>query len=347
MSGSPVVDIRHSYGAAFVALLVNYMLFGLEIAQAWIYYTQYWNKDKKAFKIFIAFLLITDTMSTLMCAFSIYWYLVLNFGNVERLDSRVWSMNLQPLFGVRFEFGNMSLPNWVLLQSIPICAVQLFVVDLCLEFAILQFDIIPVSQSIICPIIVVPLVFGGTFFGLFFTVKALVRGADSEVPTVTWLPCVWMGANVLGDVVITVTMCWSLYRKRTGTDSMIVTLMINTTKSGFLLSALGTAMTISYAVAPSNMIWLAFYWVESKCFVNSLLAMLNLRDYIRDRSTTDNVDIAYSLASMRLRPPSDAYGFKSRQPGVTVTVHHSTTSDFAQSKADHTTEPTVEDPKPV
>ncbi len=86
------------------------------------------------------------------------------------------------------------------------------------------------------------------------------------------------------------------------------------------------------------------YWVR-------LLTMstfrLNSRDYVRDRSTTDNPDNAYNLSSIRGEPLSDAYGSKSRQPNVSVSVHRSTTSDFGRNKSDHDVEPTFEVPKPV
>jgi hypothetical protein len=68
---------------------------------------------------------------------------------------------------------------------------------------------------------------------------------------------------------------------------------------------------------------------------------LNTRETIRDRSTSDKLDNAYSLASMRIEPQSGAYG--SKQRGVTVTVQHdSTISEF-----DHTTRPTFEESKSV
>jgi hypothetical protein len=63
---------------------------------------------------------------------------------------------------------------------------------------------------------------------------------------------------------------------------------------------------------------------------------LNSRDYVRDRSTTGNPDNAYKTYNLSsLEPASDAYGTKSRQPTVTVTVHRSATSDFPQSKTEH------------
>ncbi|KAF8261544.1 hypothetical protein EI94DRAFT_792772 [Lactarius quietus] len=282
MPGSAVVDIQKSYGAAFVGLLVNHMLFGLEIVQAWRYYWQYWNKDKKVSRIFIAFLIAVDTLSTIMCAITIYWHLVLNFGNPKNVDSRVWAANLQPFFSAIVSFS-----------------VQMYYVR----------STYLVSQSIICPVLVVPLILGGTSLCLYSTIRVITLGAYSKVHVVTWLPCLSMGATVLGDVVITVTMCWTLYRKRTGfarTDSMISTLMVNTINSALLLTTLGIAMTITYAVGPTRMIWEALLWVTSKCYINSLLAMLNSRDYIRDRLATDN-----DLSLIRFEPPGEDYGSKS------------------------------------
>src|SRR6266571_9153392 len=74
---------------------------------------------------------------------------------------------------------------------------------------------------------------------------------------------------------------------------------------------------------------------------------LNTRDYVRDRSTTDNPDNAYNLSSIRIDPQSDAYGSKSRRTGVSVTVHHSTASEFARSKSDQDVGPTLEVPTSV
>jgi hypothetical protein len=60
---------------------------------------------------------------------------------------------------------------------------------------------------------------------------------------------------------------------------------------------------------------------------------LNSRDYLSDRPTT-NPDTAYNLSSIRIEPLSEAYMSKSGQPGVSVTVHHSTTSNYGLDKSD-------------
>jgi hypothetical protein len=77
-----------------------------------------------------------------------------------------------------------------------------------------------------------------------------------------------------------------------------------------------------------------------------LTTRLNSRDYIRSRdqstgggsNTTDN---SFKLSSIRI------------EPGVAVTVHRPTTSEFGRSKSDHDHDhdhdekPTFEIPKPV
>ncbi|KAI0289613.1 hypothetical protein BC826DRAFT_603769 [Russula brevipes] len=50
---------------------------------------------RKALQGLVAFLSVLDTVQTILCLYSVYWYLILNFGNVETLDVATWSMNIQ------------------------------------------------------------------------------------------------------------------------------------------------------------------------------------------------------------------------------------------------------------
>ena len=74
---------------------------------------------------------------------------------------------------------------------------------------------------------------------------------------------------------------------------------------------------------------------------------LNSRDYVRDRSANSHPDNALNLSSIRIEPSSDPYGSKSRQAGVSVTVHRSTTLNFARNKPGDDAEPDFEVPKLV
>ncbi|KAH9173913.1 hypothetical protein EDB89DRAFT_642382 [Lactarius sanguifluus] len=203
-----------------------------------------------------------------------------------------------------------------------------------------------VSQSIICPILILVLVAFSFSFGMLSVAKGSAIKRFSRFSTVLWVPCIGLGAVAVTELLIAASMCWSLYRKRTGfvrTDSIVMTLMAYTINTGLLTSFFGTAAIISLAVSPSSMIWLAFCWVMNGCSINSMLALLNSRDYIRGRSSADKT---FSLSSIRHEQRSEAYGSKPRQTGVSVTVHHSATLDLSRNNSGPNVEPTFEVPKP-
>ena len=88
-----------------------------------------------------------------------------------------------------------------------------------------------------------------------------------------------------------------------------------------------------------------FFWCVQLLTVSTL--RLNSRDYVRNRSTNDDPESSFNLSSMRIDASSEAYESKARQAGVSVTVHRSTTSNFARNKSHHDIEPAFEVPKPV
>ncbi|KAH9010559.1 hypothetical protein EDB84DRAFT_1570382 [Lactarius hengduanensis] len=100
MPGQPIADIRNSFGAAFVGLIVSTMLLGWTMAQTWFYFWNYRNRDSKLLKFFVAFVTFMDALHTIMCTYAIYWYLILNFGNVESLMDSMWAMSLQVIFSI-------------------------------------------------------------------------------------------------------------------------------------------------------------------------------------------------------------------------------------------------------
>jgi len=247
---SLIVDIQKSFGVAFIGLLVSTTLFGLTIVQTWIYFWNYRNRDPKSLKFFIAYISVMDTLHTIFCSYVIYWYLVLNFGNPENLGSSMWAMDAQ-----------------VMISIFLTASVQLYYAK----------RVYTVSKSMICLIIIVALVVVVFSFGLLFTAKGAILKRFTSLHSLTWIVCVLMSTRALLDMLIAAVMCWSLFRMRTGfarTDSIITTLMAYSVNSGLLTNLLDVSMMISFIVLSKlSLIWLAIYWVMSKCYVNSLLAM--------------------------------------------------------------------------
>ncbi|KAH9179243.1 hypothetical protein EDB89DRAFT_2239062 [Lactarius sanguifluus] len=337
MSGHAVADIRNTYGCIFIGLIVSVMLFGITTLQTWIYYWQYGNRDQKALKLFIAVIFLLDALHTTLCICSVYWYLVLNFGNVEILDTSFWFNSTSTRSSIIW--FNSTMPDEFTLVSIIILNWN----------SKLQPGFLSVGGSIVIPIIIV--IFGTASFalGLVFTITVTTL-KWSRYASIISITNIGLGSAVVTDILIAVSMCWFLYHKRTGfarTDSVIMTLMTYSVHTGLLTSVLTCAVLISFAIAPSTMYSDMLFWPMSKLYANSLLAMLNSRDYVRGRSSTDNEpENAFDLSSIRIEQRSE--GDYSRQPTVSVTVHRSATTDFPQCKRDHDVESsTVENSKLV
>jgi len=316
MAGSAIVDIRTSFGAIFVGLLFSTTLFGLTLAQTWLYFWHYHDRDPKALKFFIAFITILDVLHTATSAYVTYWYLVLNFGNIGILDITLLAFSLQ-----------------IILTAIISGFVQLFYAR----------RVYILSKSVVFPILIVALAAVALSFGIFYTARDIALGSLFKFHSLIWIACIALTSHAMTDVLIAGSMCWYLYRQRTGfsrTDSTLSILMVYSINTGLLTCVLAVAVAISAVVSPASLISIAILWVLSKCCVNSLLAMLNSRDYIRDRSTTDNLESTFKLSSIRIKPLSEA-----RQPSVSINVHHSTITDYGRNPSDHDVEPTLDNRK--
>ncbi|KAI9430408.1 hypothetical protein H4582DRAFT_2086920 [Lactarius indigo] len=184
-------DIRNSFGAAFIGLLVSTTLFGLTIVQTCNKPTRPRNyrKDSKLLKVFVVFVTTMDGFHAILCAYVIYWYLILNSDNVEKLSSSMWVLNFQ-----------------IVISIIVGASVELYYAR----------RVYVMSQSIVCPIVIGALVIIASFFGIFFTVKEAVLKQFDNFHSLTWISCAGMAAGALADLLVAVAMCRSLYRRKTG-----------------------------------------------------------------------------------------------------------------------------------
>jgi len=309
MPGQAVVDIQNTYGCVFIGLVISIMLFGMTVLQTWIYFWQYGSRDPKGLKLLVTIIFLLDTLHTTLCIYSLYWYLILNFGNVENLGYNMWAMNVQ-----------------VDINALVDYMVQLYYAG----------RVHIVGKSIIIPIIIVVLSTNTLALGFVFTVRAATLKSWSRYRSLIPVTCIGLGSGVVADILIAFSMYWFLYHKRTGfakTDSMIMTLITYSINSGLLTSLLTIAVLISFATAPFSMVWQLFFWPMGKFYANSLLAMLNSRDRVRERLTTDKADNAFNLTSLRIDQRSETDQFQ--RTAVSVAVQRSATTDFPQSKRDH------------
>ncbi|KAH9955269.1 hypothetical protein BC827DRAFT_1271889 [Russula dissimulans] len=316
MKASAIVDIKGTQGATFIGLLFSFTLLGMTAIQG-----NGRKTDPMGLKVFVAIIMnngsisTLDALHTILCAYSIYWYLILNFGNVEALEFDMWAVNVQDE-----------------INSIIGYSVQLYYAR----------RVYILSRNIFLSVLIS--VLGLLYFAI--TIKSFSLKVYSRFNTMNWMATVGLGGGALADILIAGSMCWYLYHKRTAyakTNSTIMTLMSFSINSGLLTSILATLSLVFFVIASdTSLVWEGFAWTLCKCYVNSLLAMLNSRDYIRDRShnathnTTSND--TYALSSVR-QSKAQYKSDKSGSTTVTINVHQATTTDYLAEKSDCDMEP--------
>ncbi|KAH9981545.1 hypothetical protein BJV74DRAFT_82611 [Russula compacta] len=320
-SAFPPVNIGKTFGITFMGLIFTCVLYGVMIVQTWTYYWHGHGRDSMIMRGFIAFLLVLDTVHTSLCVYILYWYLIQNFADVSNLDVNMWYAAVQftlhsddTLRCLNFMKSQISINSFVAFTIQLFYARRLYLM----------------SNTIFFPVIIVGLAVLVLALALVSTVREHMLKQFSRYRPLTWSICIGLGGCSLVDILVASLMCWCLYHKRTGfarTDSVIMTLMIYSISTGLLTSVLATTALITFIGSPTTLVAQAFYGPLGACYVNSLLALLNNRDLIREGFT--------NVGNRTSHKPEPG------PTGISVTVHRMTAMDFAGSKRAPDMEPSV------
>ncbi|KAF9267527.1 hypothetical protein L218DRAFT_955399 [Marasmius fiardii PR-910] len=175
-----------------------------------------------------------------------------------------------------------------------------------------------------------------------------------------WVTGAGIGSAAAADILIAASLCYYLSKSRTGfkrTDSLISTLIIYTLTTGLMTSIIDIIIIIAFTTMPTNYVWLAFFWIVGRCYVNSLLAALNSRDSLRGRVaaregsflqlsplTTGNVmQTTRSGEHQTQGTPYRSFADLHQKPPLAVTIQTDTVykADYLDSPASGTSAPAV------
>ncbi|TBU23947.1 hypothetical protein BD311DRAFT_672889 [Dichomitus squalens] len=256
--------LDETLGAAFLGMLIFRSFYGITVVQTYIYFKRS-AKDS-------AFLKVLDSLHLALIVHSIYYYAVTNFMNPKVLASPTWSILGVSDVTVRSIFCHrvwrLSNGNWPLAIAIMVSSLTVF------------------GESVYASEVGQLQSFGvGTFAGF------------SKIADILYVS---FGAGVVADVLIAGALCTILARCKTGfrkTDSVVRTLIMYSINTGLLTSLCALSCLITYATMPNNFIFIAFYFVLPKLFLNSLLATLNAREALRDAGAGDVVSIPLTNTS--------------------------------------------------
>ncbi|KZV77154.1 hypothetical protein PENSPDRAFT_679358 [Peniophora sp. CONT] len=89
--GNPLVDIHNTFGAVYIGNLFSIGLLGVTIVQAWLYYNHF-PKDPIWIKMVVLAVCVVEFLRSTLTSYALYYYLVLNWGNIAGLTTLVWSL---------------------------------------------------------------------------------------------------------------------------------------------------------------------------------------------------------------------------------------------------------------
>ncbi|KAI0717411.1 hypothetical protein C8T65DRAFT_737992 [Cerioporus squamosus] len=280
-------------GAAFLGTVATSCLYGITLVQTYIYYKRN-SSDPTYLKLLVFFLWVLDSLHLALITHSLYFYAVTNFSNLLELMIPTWSILSQIVVTgvsdgtVRGIFcqrvWKLSNKNWLLCLAIVVSSLVVFSGSI--AFAVKGY--VGSLQSI----------FRDPWSDMNSTRFSIASFADlSQISDILYVS---LGAGVVADVLIAASMCVLLAKRRTGfarTDSMVRVLMMYSINTGALTSLCAMLCLVTYANMPNDFVFIAFYFVLPKLFLNSLLATLNARRPLRESNSAAMVPIPLSTTS--------------------------------------------------
>jgi len=239
------------FGPLLVGAFLNAILYGVCIVQCFTYYQTY-KKDRKGLRLLVLYLMVMETFNTIINLGLVFEPLVLKFGNPQALIAA----------------PKMLIPD----------AINTVFISTPVQF-LAAWRIYVVSESKVMPLIIA-----------FFGSCSLIGGSTLSIQVAffrEWAgfhrfdraAIVWLAGSAAADVIITISLCWTLYRWKTGmkvTDDRVSKIVRLTVQTGLLTTVFTLLdLIIALTVHRGN---LAPDLALAKLYTNSLLSTLNARD---------------------------------------------------------------------
>lgn len=262
----------------FIGLMLNILLFGIMIAQVYVYHTSY-KKDSWGLKCFVSYLFIADLVNAIFCFVYLYRTLIIDFGDAEALGVADWIFATEPA-----------------LTAIIASSVQLFFARriwlLTKNWALVALVVVTSLTSGICGIMTAFEVGRTPNFVDFRNFEAVVSA--------------WLGSTVACDAFITFILVHTLRKHKTGfqrSDMMVDRIIRITVQTGFITMIIAALDLAFYLAVPSGL-HLLFSFPLSKLYTNSLMSSLNSRHKVFYGSTTQPSTMDGINTSSAMVPPS-------------------------------------------
>ncbi|KAF8689336.1 hypothetical protein AX14_003356 [Amanita brunnescens Koide BX004] len=257
-------------GVTFVGNVIAGCLYGVASIQAYIYFKGQPN-DTVLFRLLLFLVWLADSIQLAFGSHALYYYMVTNYDN--------------PLA--------LLYPNWSILAQIFATCISGIIVR-----GIFTRRVWLVTGRNYILVGIIALAVLSTFVcGFAFGIRGFSIGTFLSLPRVSGFLYAGFASAVAADVLIAISLCVSLSRRRTGfrrTDTLLNVLILYAINSSILTSLCSIACLVTYAFWPTEFTFIAIFFLQSKLYTISLFASLNHREQLRERGIASK-DIPLSL----------------------------------------------------
>ncbi|KAK7684539.1 hypothetical protein QCA50_012486 [Cerrena zonata] len=296
-------SVTHLFGPFIESLGISYLLYGIGIAQACIYFVRS-EHDSKWMRRITTVLIIFETAHTAVLFRTLYVYSVMSIDNPALLADMDW-----------------SVPT-ALAISIPLeTIVHLFYI----------YRIWTFGRSYVMAIIpIIIYIFRNGWF--FYTVIEIIMHPTWEAVHTTSMKrafICFLSSDVLVDIFLASGMVyhlghsWSRFKR---TQSVLYMLMIYAINTGVIFAVTNSLALITYLTKGDTLYFAAFLTINSKLYANSFLGLANMRRVLRKKMDTPII-IGTNEFSTRRREQ----GMEMTPVGVEITQETLKVSDSVHS----------------
>jgi len=284
----PAPDLTSTAGVWLICAFVQAILQGCGLLQAFLYFVWY-PKDPMTIKLTVVLLVILQCIQMTAAIANVYNWFITGFGDFVNLNTiHVADMT---------ELVALFLSIFVAQAHFARCIYQLM------------------ERSIILPLSIFILAFAalGTGMGQVYHAIHLKFYSNLGNKTLEMTSNLQAGLALGADLLITVGLCWRLNKGRTGIQSsnrVINFLVMTAINRGVFTMFFAALDIILFTAKPGTFYFMIGFLVSDKLYMNSMLAILNTRQYASDLRTTTVV--SSSLTPMNYRP--GASGVRSPMP---------------------------------
>ncbi|KAF8186641.1 hypothetical protein BJ912DRAFT_1060116 [Pholiota molesta] len=309
-STAAFVDISNPFSPIYWGFVLSLLFGGVSVVQAYIFFVR--SKDRLQLKLLAAFMIVLDFVDSALVAYSIYYFLIPQFGSLFRLSFIPWELTAE-----------------CMIASIITVISQMYFMTSAKRFG-------QGHWSIIASIGALSLISLAGGIACVTSMSVFTHGVLSNRNHVFEIAFGFSkGFSALADILATIAMCIFLKSARGGikrTNSLLDALMRVIMTRGLLVTLTQTLLVISFYALPTDLTWMAFHINVAKLYVNTFFAMLNSRDHLKEKHLgVSSVQLSDNLTNSRIKPglyairsqssPEDRHeledGKRELEPGMT------------------------------